>query len=260
MANEDYLDCNLFGESKLKNSIRLLRDLEPPEGYYLAFSGGKDSIVLKAVADIAGVKYDAHYSVTTIDPPEVIRFMKARHKDVKFDVPPKSFFELSIHNGLPTRLARWCCRELKERGGSGRCVLTGIRRAESFNRKKRRQVEFCMTDTTKRFVHPLIEWTDNDIWSFIRENKLPYCELYNQGLKRVGCLFCPFKSTKQRQFEVKKYPNQAKAIKKSIGRWLIETPHKDKEMKCGKTPDEIFDWWISGKSSKKEVTFGLFGE
>lgn len=57
---------HLFGvENKIKNAIELLRQFEPPEGYYLAFSGGKDSVVIKALADMAGVKYDAHYNLTT---------------------------------------------------------------------------------------------------------------------------------------------------------------------------------------------------
>ena len=46
---------------KVENAIEVLRTFEPREGYYLAFSGGKDSIVIKALCDLAGVKYDAHY-------------------------------------------------------------------------------------------------------------------------------------------------------------------------------------------------------
>lgn len=59
----------VYEYSKVENSIRWLKSFEPPEGYFLAFSGGKDSCVLKALADMAGVKYDAHYAVTSVDPP-----------------------------------------------------------------------------------------------------------------------------------------------------------------------------------------------
>ena len=48
---------------KVTRSIERLKTFEPPEGYYLAFSGGKDSVVIKHLADMAGVKYDAHYNL-----------------------------------------------------------------------------------------------------------------------------------------------------------------------------------------------------
>lgn len=60
----------LFGvDDKIKTALTVLRDLEPSEGYYLAFSGGKDSIAIKQLAIESGVKFDAHHNLTTIDPP-----------------------------------------------------------------------------------------------------------------------------------------------------------------------------------------------
>ena len=44
--------------NKVDVAIKRLRAFEPPEGYYLAFSGGKDSVTVKALMDLAGVKYD----------------------------------------------------------------------------------------------------------------------------------------------------------------------------------------------------------
>ena len=51
---------NIYGKSKVEVAIERLKLFEPEEGYYLCFSGGKDSVVVKALADMAGVKYDAH--------------------------------------------------------------------------------------------------------------------------------------------------------------------------------------------------------
>ena len=59
---------DIEGRDKVDKAILRLQTYEPPEGYWLAFSGGKDSVVIKALADMAGVKYEAHYSVTGIDP------------------------------------------------------------------------------------------------------------------------------------------------------------------------------------------------
>jgi hypothetical protein len=66
-------------------AIALLREHEPPEGYYGCFSGGKDSVVIKELARIAGVRVDWNYNVTTADPPELTRFIKEHHPDVAWN-------------------------------------------------------------------------------------------------------------------------------------------------------------------------------
>lgn len=78
---------NIYGADKVQVAIDRLRAFEPKEGYYLCFSGGKDSSVIKALADMAGVAYDAHYNCTGIDPPEAVRFIKKQHPDVEFEYP-----------------------------------------------------------------------------------------------------------------------------------------------------------------------------
>ena len=121
-------ELTLFGErDKVATAIERLRTFEPPEGYYLAFSGGKDSVVIKWIAQQSGVKFDAHYSITNIDPPEIVKFIKTAHPDVKREMPPVSFWRLFEKNGFPIRKVRWCCAEMKERGGDGRIVVTGVR-------------------------------------------------------------------------------------------------------------------------------------
>ncbi|GAH60807.1 unnamed protein product, partial [marine sediment metagenome] len=60
---------NLAGLTKVEEAIEFLQENEPVEGYYLAFSGGKDSVVIYDLAEKAGVKFDAHYCVSPIDPP-----------------------------------------------------------------------------------------------------------------------------------------------------------------------------------------------
>lgn len=75
---------NMSGKTKVETDIERIKTFEPPEGYFLAFSGGKDSVVIKALADMAGVKYDAHYQITSVDPPELVRFVKT-FDDVSMD-------------------------------------------------------------------------------------------------------------------------------------------------------------------------------
>ena len=111
-------------------------------GYFLAFSGGKDSQCLYHVAKLAGVKFVPHMNLTSVDPPEVIRFVKQQYPDVHFIKPKKSIYQYAVEKQiLPTQRVRWCCNEYKEHAGAGKVTLIGIRHAESSRRAKRNEVE-----------------------------------------------------------------------------------------------------------------------
>ncbi len=248
-----YFDLFQGKIDNVKIAIARLRQFEPPEGYYLAFSGGKDSIVLKKLADLAKVKYDIHYNNTTIDPPELIYFIRKHHSDVIFSNPEMPFLRKLETKGFPLRQRRWCCEIYKESGGTGRVVLTGIRWQESARRKKRQLVETCFRDTTKRYLHPIIDWQNTDIWDFISLYHLPYCCLYDQGWKRIGCLFCPMTYKKQRIRECFSYPGYVRAFLRSFARLYA---HKKKinydSVRAWKDGDEMFRWWIAGDQKKPD--------
>lgn len=111
-------------------------------GYFLAFSGGKDSQCLYHVAKLAGVKFVPYMNLTSVDPPEVIRFVKQQYPDVHFIKPKKSIYQYAVEKQiLPTQRVRWCCNEYKEHAGAGKVTLIGIRHAESSRRAKRNEVE-----------------------------------------------------------------------------------------------------------------------
>ena len=137
-------------QKKMMYSIDLLRKAENlalaygggDKGYYLAFSGGKDSQALYHIAELAGVKFDAHMNLTSVDPPEVIRFVKSAYPEVELIKPKKSIYQLAVEKQiLPTMRVRWCCNEYKETSGAGRVTLIGIRHQESAKRAKRNEVE-----------------------------------------------------------------------------------------------------------------------
>ena len=134
---------------KILHSVELLQKAEKialnydaENGYYLAFSGGKDSQALYHIAQLAGVRFQGHMNLTSVDPPEVIRFVKKNYPEVELNKPGKSIFQNAVERQiLPTMRVRWCCAEYKETAGAGKVTLIGIRKAESSRRAKRNEVE-----------------------------------------------------------------------------------------------------------------------
>jgi phosphoadenosine phosphosulfate reductase len=59
----------------IEEAIDFIQKHKPPEGYFVGFSGGKDSIVTLKLVEMSGVKYEAYYSCTRIDPPEIYKFI-----------------------------------------------------------------------------------------------------------------------------------------------------------------------------------------
>lgn len=225
----------------LRKAEKLALRYDHQNGFFLAFSGGKDSIVLHAIAELAGVKFKAHMSLTSIDPPPVIRFVKQFYPNCELMKPKVSIFKRAIEkNCLPSRRIRWCCAEFKETAGAGTVTLIGIRAAESARCAKRKEVslrsrkfngtfrdfeqyqhkvnedEFsitsqnevrCINGKDSILISPLLHFSDNDIWTFIRTMGLPHCELYDQGFPRIGCLCCPMSGLKQKRKEIERFPH-----------------------------------------------------
>ncbi len=133
------MECSV---ALLQKAERLALTYDHDFGYFLAFSGGKDSQALFHIAQLAGVKFKGHMNLTSIDPPEVIKFTKSNYAEVELIKPKDSIYHIALRKQvLPTRRVRWCCEEFKENSGAGKVTLIGIRHQESLNRSKRNEVE-----------------------------------------------------------------------------------------------------------------------
>lgn len=282
----------LFGtRDKVAEAIQRLKSFEPEDGYYVAFSGGKDSQCIYHLCEMAGVKFDAHYSVTSVDPPELVRFIKENYPNVSRDIPhdkdgkPITMWNLIPKNGIPpTRTIRYCCAELKEKAGEGRVTVTGVRWAESARRKhlhgvanvrtkdeeeiidalnrsetaklndrgslimnddndeNRRTVENCYR-TRKVLVNPIVDWEDEDVWEFLNNvAKVPHCELYDQGYKRLGCIGCPMNTRAAEELE--KYPKYKSAYLRAYSRMIEQRKLRGLETKIESwdTPEGVYKW------------------
>ena len=214
--------------------------------------------MIKQLAIEAEVKFEAMYNVTTIDPPELVKYIKKYHSDVAWERPKMSMLKRIETKGFPIRQGRWCCEEYKEGGGNGRRVVTGVRWAESVRRKTKRKMVELWKD--KQIINPIVDWEDRDVWDYIHDRDLPYCDLYDQGYTRLGCLFCPMASNDKRAREVAQYPRWAEAFRRSFRRL-----YKNRKDAGGTSVDRwtdgdaMFDWWIIGKGgSDPDSCGGLF--
>lgn len=278
-----------------RKSVEILKSFEPvTEPYYLCYSGGKDSDVIRILADLAGVNHDIVHNHTTVDTPETVRYVRSI-PNVIFNYPEKSMWQLIVDKGMPpTRLVRYCCEKLKERGGKGRVKITGVRWAESKKRQSnadvvkiigkpkttqkfaddigadyqvtkqqglilnddndesRRMVEHCYR-TTSTMINPIVNWSDDDVWEFLKYYGCQSNPLYQCGFRRIGCIGCPM-AGKHRYTEFRLYPKYKNLYVKAFDRMLARSRELGKSYKLDwQTGEEVFKWWM--EEDYKQITF-----
>jgi len=243
---------NLFG-SMVDIAIARLKEFEPnalaksPDGYYVAYSGGKDSDVILDLVRRSGVKFTAHHHLTTCDPPELVWHVKEQ-RDVIIKRPELTMWQLIRKKGMPPRRnARYCCEVLKEGGGQNRIVVTGIRWGESAKRSKRKMIESCYRSKGKQFLNVIIDWSTDDVWQYIRDRNINYCKLYDEGFKRLGCVLCPMSREVER--DIKRWPKIARAWERAIKATYKDDPSGKFIFK---NPEEYWQWWLDRDRSARK--------
>lgn len=128
------------------------------------------------------------------------------------------------------------------------------------NRENAKMVETCYK-THSTSIQPIIDWTDNEVWEFIHEYNVPYCELYNQGYKRLGCIGCPMSSNQEE--ELNRYPKYKALYLKAFENMLKELDNASL-ITTWTSAENVMLWWfktLHGKESEAETEItGLLDE
>lgn len=196
--------------------------------FYVAFSGGKDSIVALDLVQRAlphnnfmvlfgdtGMEfpdtYDVLKKIRAYCEEEKIEFLTAK-SDYSPEVTWKQF-------GPPSQTMRWCCsvhktapqiiklREFLNNAHFRGMAFTGIRGDESASRSEYEDVSLGEKVRGQYSCHPILEWNSAELFCYMFERELPLNEAYKKGNSRAGCLVCPLAANKNMFFKEVCYCN-----------------------------------------------------
>jgi 3'-phosphoadenosine 5'-phosphosulfate sulfotransferase (PAPS reductase)/FAD synthetase/ferredoxin len=205
---------------------------------YIAFSGGKDSVVLLDLCHrVLPLNVPVVFSDTDMefsDTYEVWDKIQKQYPDRKFIrvQTNKSAIENWQLFGPPSRVLRWCCSVHKSTPAilalrnsviatnsnanvnpvSKFLCFLGVRGEESTRRSKYEDIGEGKKNSNQEQAMPIIEWSSHELWLYIFQKNLIINKAYRKGNARVGCLFCPLSSGTGRALVLaqKLYPKQVK--------------------------------------------------
>lgn len=194
-------------------------------------------------------------------------------------------------NMPPTRLARYCCAVLKETDGKGRAICTGVRNSESVARSERKFAtvvgdkehhqevnfedasELFEADKNRKFIEhddkfihsckiqgktsfqPIVDWSDRDVWEYIRAENLKYNPLYDEGFRRVGCIGCPMGGTCNQLKEFARWPKYKQMYIDAFARMLEALKVKGIQNKhMWSSAEGVFHWWVQDGFDENQMT------
>ena len=163
---------------------------------------------------------------TTIEFKETLKYIEEVENFYNIKIEkvsaPRPFFDTVYTIGFPTRTMRWCCKVYKfsplalfARQKKISSYITGLRKDESSRRTHYKRESSNYLINAKQ-INPIIDWSEKDVWAYIRKYDLPSNPLYSIGFKRVGCWPCPFKTRKDWQLTERFFPNLYNLLHKTL--------------------------------------------
>ena len=210
--------------------------------------------------------------------------------DCRINVPRRSLWKIMRETlVIPSRLMRVCCGELKERKmPDAPYIVTGVRWSESANRRaksgiamvhaehpstsartrgveqvaaaagllttddasSRRLFEQCRMRGV-RVLNPIIDWSDEDVWSYLHSRGIEGNPLYKEGWTRIGCVGCPLAGRRARELAFARYPKLYKAWRDAIAYVIARRKEMGNPMflagKEVESVDDVLGAWVGGR-------------
>lgn len=218
--------------------------------FYVAFSGGKDSVValdlvqralphneFKVLFGDTGMEFPDTYAVVE----QVKEFCAMERIDFlesKSDLSPIDTWNIF---GPPAQTMRWCCsvhktapqiiklREYTNNPHFRGMAFTGIRGDESASRSEYDDVSLGEKVRGQYSCHPILEWNSAELFLYIYAENLIINEAYKKGNSRAGCLVCPMAAYKNMYFKEVCYsePTGAGYTTTDFNRIILDTTSKN---------------------------------
>ena len=193
-------------ESRIEEALMILKEArERFRRAYVMFSGGKDSLV---VLDLASRVFSSdelkivYIEITGNTAKCNIDYVYSIHRKYYSDYEllhlrsNYDFFDYMVRTGLPGLNARWCTRIFKFnllRRIVPPIFIVGIKRSDSRFRARRYRQYIIANDIVHGIsVLPLLNWSNSDVYEYIRMNSLPLNPCYEKYGVAGDCMFCPY--------------------------------------------------------------------
>ena len=274
--NRDLLE-NLVQDTIKKIYNTYVEYREKVDVFYVAFSGGKDSVValdlvqralphnmIKVLFGDTGMEFPDTYAVVDKVEKECkedgIDFLRSKSE---FD--PEYTWEKF---GPPAQTMRWCCsvhktapqvillREYTDNPHFRGMAFTGIRGDESFARSEYDEVSLGEKIRGQYSCHPILEWNSAELFLYIYERNLTINEAYKKGNSRAGCLVCPLAASKNMFFKEQSYSVGAEGVRTTttFNNIILKTTAKELSSKAAIEEFMNIGGWKARRSGK-ELSF-----
>ena len=245
--------------------------------FYVAFSGGKDSVVALDIVQRAlphndfmvlfgdtGMEFSDTYKVVD----EIEKLCSKNGIQFLKSSSPLSPIETWNKFGPPAQTMRWCCsvhktapqiillRDYFKNPHFKGMAFTGVRGDESASRSEYDDVSLGEKVKGQYSCHPILEWSSAELFAYIYARNLIINDAYKKGNSRAGCLVCPLAASKNMFFKEQSYSKSehGELTTTTFNEIIIKTTAKDLSSPAAvKEFMDIGGW--KARRSGKELSF-----